>query len=63
MVDFLLYSIENLEKSYELELDTLSKCENLNDLSTIEKKQVKISLLNVQTKCLINYLRNKLTIR
>ncbi len=42
LVDFLLYSIENLEKSYELELDTLSKCENLNDLSTIEKKQVKI---------------------
>jgi hypothetical protein len=40
LLDFLLYSIENLEKSYELELDTLSKCDNVHDLSQLEKRQI-----------------------
>lgn len=46
MISFIKFSIENLEKNLELESDLLSKQKNLNQLSEIEKKQVKFQIKN-----------------
>lgn len=43
LIDFLKFTMENLEKSIELELDLNTKNDHLNDLIEIEKKQVILS--------------------
>jgi hypothetical protein len=40
LIDFLKVSIDNLEKTVELEIDLINKNEHINDLIEIEKKQV-----------------------
>ncbi len=40
LIEFLKYSLDNLERSIELESDFQSKRERLNDLIEIEVKQV-----------------------
>lgn len=40
LIDFLKYSMENLDKSIELEAELNHKNQHVNDLLEIEKKQV-----------------------
>ena len=42
LVDFIKVTLDNLEKTVELELDLNNKNEHINDLIEIEKKQVRV---------------------
>ena len=41
LIDFLKYTIENLDRTIELEVELNHKNEHINDLIEIEKKQVR----------------------
>jgi hypothetical protein len=41
LIDFLKFTIDNLEKTIELQYDLNAKNEHINDLIEIEKKQVR----------------------
>lgn len=43
LIEFLKHSLENLERSIELESDLLSKKERINDLIELEIKSVAIN--------------------
>ena len=40
LIDFLKFTVDNLEKTFDIEYDLISKNENIGDLIEIEKKQV-----------------------
>lgn len=59
LIDFVKFSIDNLERAVQVHYDLNTKNENINDLIEIEKKQVRIRsgiFFNVQSKIFIYFL-------